>query len=273
VAVALDEAEAARRRSKGDADVDVFALQYHGHNVRFGTVSALMAGDARAAVALATPVVARLPGIEPGALWPQIDLAAAYFAFGRGASDAQANALPEPPATLPFARAMWHYAMGETAARRGDRAAIVAHAAAIGPADLKAFGDAAAEGDAMIAVARAVLDGRVAMIDGRWRDAAADYRRAADLQESTLSSQADPPVWWYPVRRSLAAALLAGGDPAGAEVEARRALARWSEDPIGLAILSGAAHGEGREAESRALMALARSRWSGDLATMTPALM
>jgi tetratricopeptide (TPR) repeat protein len=268
-AVALDERDAARLRPAGG----LFALPYHRHNVLFGMVSALMAGDTVGALSLAEPVVARVPTIEPSQSWDQVALATAYAIYGRDGSDAQLRALPEPPATLPFARAMWHYALGEAAARSGDLDGLMAHARAIEPVKLDAFGDFAPQGEAMITVARAVLDGRAAMLTGRWKDAAAAYRRAADLQEKTLAGDADPPAWWYPVRRSLAAALLADGDPVAAETEVRRALDRWQDDPVGLAILSGAAARAGRDAESLALRSFARSRWSGDLASVTPALM
>ena len=47
----------------------------------------------------------------------------------------------------------------------------------------------------------------------------------------------DPPGWYYPVRRDMAAALLAAGDRAGARKQARRALAYRAKDPETLALM------------------------------------
>ena len=50
----------------------------------------------------------------------------------------------------------------------------------------------------------------------------------------------DPPAFWYPVRRDLAAALLAGGDAAGARREAEAALRLRVLDPVAEQTLAAA---------------------------------
>ena len=65
----------------------------------------------------------------------------------------------------------------------------------------------------------AVLEGRIAMAEGNTRRAIDRFAYGAKLQEAELSGYMDPPAWWYPVRRSLAAAYLRNGDYAKAEAE------------------------------------------------------
>ena len=64
------------------------------------------------------------------------------------------------------------------------------------------------------------------------------FQQAAELQEAEdFSGFADPPAWYYPVRRDLSAAL-ASGDRAGARREAEAALRYRPTDPATLAMLA-----------------------------------
>jgi hypothetical protein len=59
------------------------------------------------------------------------------------------------------------------------------------------------------------------------------------LQESDdFTSVSDPPAWYYPIRRDLAASLLASGDRGGAKREANAALVYRPRDPGTLALLT-----------------------------------
>jgi predicted Zn-dependent protease len=77
----------------------------------------------------------------------------------------------------------------------------------------------------------------------------------------------DPPPWWFPERRSLAAALLAAGRPAEAVVEARKALAGWPHDPLSLQVLGEAETAAGDTAAGERDLAEARQTWRGGTAT------
>jgi tetratricopeptide (TPR) repeat protein len=91
----------------------------------------------------------------------------------------------------------------------------------------------------MTLIARSVLDGRAAMMDHRYGEAAAAFRQAAELQEDPkFSAVTDPPAWYYPVRRDLAAALFAGGNLAAARHEAEATLTYRPKDPFALALIS-----------------------------------
>jgi hypothetical protein len=162
---------------------------------------------------------------------------------------------------------MWIYARGEQAVRAGDIAKVKAAVDTLKAthSDLKALKDFRTEGQAMVEVARLVLTGRAAMMEQRWRDAETAYRTAAEIQEARLAWTADPPAWWYPVRRSLAAALLAEGRTEQAEVEASAAMKRWYYDPMALRILADCERKAGRPGEAEKNLTFARSNWAGDV--------
>ncbi|MBV9747357.1 MAG: hypothetical protein JO157_00960, partial [Acetobacteraceae bacterium] len=259
-AVEIDQANAVRLKTK------VWDLSYHGHNVQFGTGAALMSGDGAAALKLAEPVLARAGELKPSDVWDQISLGTAFFAQSRYDDPAKVLALPEPASTLPYARAMWRYARGEALARRGDAAGVRAEAAKISVdrEGLKPFKGFAPQAAAMVQVVRLVLVGRAAMLESHYPEAEAAYRQAAGLQDSKLGGISDPPAFWYPVRRSLAAALLADGKAQDAAMQAQASLRRWPGDALALTVLGRAekALGQGDSAERR--FASARRSWKGD---------
>lgn len=93
----------------------------------------------------------------------------------------------------------------------------------------------------MLGITRAVLEGRIAMAEARWSDAAILFRKAAEIEETKeFSDFSDPPAFWYPVRRDLAAAQLAAGDAAGAQREAEASLRLRQLDPVAEQLLAAA---------------------------------
>jgi tetratricopeptide (TPR) repeat protein len=266
-AVEIDKANARRLNTKGG----VFGLVYHSHNVMYGEGAALLDGDGAGALSLAGAMVSQIKPDDP---YAQLLLAHAYMAYGRYGSDAEVAGLADPGAKLPFAQAMRHYALGEAAARRGDVARVKAEAAAItvAPAAMAALTDARSTAQGVLEVAPLVLAGRAAMLEKDYAGAQAAYRRAAEIEEARLGDFADPPAWWYPVRRSLAAALVADGKPAQAAVEARKVLLRWPYEPMTLRVLADAEAAQGDGAGAARELAYAQSNWTGDVKRVPAAL-
>jgi predicted Zn-dependent protease len=87
-----------------------------------------------------------------------------------------------------------------------------------------------------------------------------------------MKTLSDPPAWWYPVRRSYAAALLAQGKPRAALKQASRVLARRSNDPVALSIRADAEEALGMKDAAAADRAAALRDWRGDKAQLAPAL-
>ena len=212
----------------------VFGLPYHAHNVTFGLGGALMAGDADTALYLGRPLVAaasdpRVKGLQSA--FGQSLAGSGYVAVAMFADPKEVMTLPAP--RLPYLQGLWHYARGEARARGGDAAAVRAEAAAISvpvaDKDKEGWSWQASE---TLRIAKAVLDGRAARIEGKWTDAQVAFKRGAELMEQPAYGKAsDPPLWWFPVRRSLAEAKLAAGDREGARAEALATLKVRAKDP------------------------------------------
>jgi tetratricopeptide (TPR) repeat protein len=215
-----------------------WGLPYHIHNVTFGLGGALEAGDAEIALRLGRPLVERAQVRTDTPAYSQMIAANGYYALALFADPAEVLALPEPK--VPFLVAAWHYARGEVFARRNDAASVRKEAAAIhGITGELSKDDGSLQAQTMTFIARNVLVGRAAMLEGRPAEAATSFSQAAELEEGDdFRSVADPPAWHYPVRRDLAAALLKSGDAAGAKLQAVAALKFRPKDPGTIALLS-----------------------------------
>ena len=182
------------------------------------------------------------------------------------------SALPPPfwrsptPAT-PFrtSRPCGHYARGTAYAAQGDFAAAKAEANAIAALEggdftlLKSSGVPAQD---VLALARTVIEARVAQRQGDKVAAIERFERAAALQDGL--PYMEPPYWYYPVRQSLAVALMQAGRLDEAEEQFQRALKRapsngWSW--YGLAELCRA---RGKVDQASKLEADLAKMWIGD---------
>lgn len=241
-AVRIDEENAALMGHDGDHGV--FKLPYHAHNVIFGLGGAMMAEDSRTALTLARPLVASTQEREQGSPVMQLLSAAGYFALARFDDPASTLALSEPK--LPYLKVAWHYARGEAHAFRKNKAGLAEEIAEIrevsvdtGEASEADDKERSLAPDQMISIAQEVLTGRLAMMEGRYGDAATAFRKAAEIEETEdFSVFTDPPAFWYPVRRDLAAALFAQGDMAGGRSEAEATLKLRPKDPVTLDLLA-----------------------------------
>ena len=230
-AAAVDE----KYLAASDAPMGVYRLGYYPHNVHFVMASALMAGDGANSIAAADKLHGLVPDAAalaiPGA---QPVKAAPYYAHALFSSPDAILALPDPGNSIPYVKAMWHYARGVAYAARRDFAAAKAEANAIDTIErtadfslLKTAGIPALE---VLQLARTVVEGRLAQAEGDSNKAIERFEQAAALQDALPYTE--PPYWYYPVRQSLAAALMQAGRLGDAEEQFRRALARAPEQRL-----------------------------------------
>jgi tetratricopeptide (TPR) repeat protein len=264
-AVALDQ----RYNELATPPGGIPGMPLHAHNIHFGMGGALMAGGAEPGLMLAQRFLATYPDIPADNLWRQMMAHNAYAVFGRFGSTGQMASLPEPPQDRPLMRASWRYARGEAAARAHDARAIRAEAEAIRAIrDSDAVtGPRASDTRAFVEVFQRVLEGRAAMIEGNPAAAIVAYGRAAEIQGQGEEG-GDPPVIWYPTRRSLAAAMLANGDATGAKGKIEELLIDWPSDPYSLWILAEAESALGNAAAAEAAAARSRVEWVGGAKTL-----
>ncbi len=274
---------------KVDADTEKrFALQgplsaqmYYVHNYTFGLAGALMAGDAKLALKyadhadVAFPLGDQTPVALPAGLTrsesaPDRRTTAtskALVAYGRY-EPSKALALKDEPGDKLIVKVYRHYARGEAFASRGDAAGVRAEAEVLTALVTEATKANELGAMSIGGIAGDVLAGRAAILDHQPDKAAALFAKAAANQEKTYPTNKnfDPPPWWYPVRRSLAAADLAAGKPDDAIREARASLKDWPDDALALKVISEAQAKQGHAADAAKTLAQAKHAWRGDLA-------
>ena len=224
---------------------------YYAHNLSFGLAGAMMSGDGALALRYAEHAMKTYPATKDG--WRGDPTARAYAALARYAPD-RMLALAQSPRDSDTFRVYAAYARGEAFLQKGNAAGA--------RVELDKLRKAAGK-EPEFQVALATLEGRLAMAEGNTTLAIARFTAGAELQDKELSTYMDPPDWWYPLRRSIAAAHLKAGDFAKAEAEAAASLKSWKHDPLALWVLGKAQLGQGRTAEGVASLSEARRIWRG----------
>src|SRR6516164_2857727 len=212
-----------------NAPMGVYRLGYYPHNVHFVMAAAQMAGDGQTVIAAAEKLRELIPDeAARGIAMVQPVKAAPYFAHALFSSPETIIALPDPGDTIPFVKAMWLYARGVALAARRDFAGAAAAADAIvtleGTADFKLLKESNIPAQEVLRIAQTLILARVAQTKGDTSTAIVQFEQAAALQDALPYTE--PPYWYYPIRQSLAAALLQGGRFDEAEQQFQRALAR-----------------------------------------------
>ncbi|MEP7116234.1 MAG: hypothetical protein ABI880_01540 [Acidobacteriota bacterium] len=227
-----------------------YVLAYFSHNLHFLADSEMMQGRLAAARAAAKELAERLA--PHAAMMPMIESmitiqTAVLLRFGQ---HDEILALPSPPADHPVEVAWWHFARGVALARTGKIDAAVTERAAIAAEALPGaalFGGTGLESARhVLALATLALDARLAAARAAAADAVRLWTRAV-AAEDTLPYD-EPPVFFYPVRESLGAALLKAGKPADAERAFRDDLTRNPRNPRSLFGLHASLVAQGKSA-------------------------
>jgi tetratricopeptide (TPR) repeat protein len=225
VAVAVDE----KYLADTNAPMAVYRLGYYPHNIHFVMASAQMAGDGPTVITAAEKLRGLIPDeTARGIAMVQPVKAAPYFAHAQFSAPEPILALPDPGDAIPYVKAIWHYARGVAHAARHDFSAATGEANAIEAiersADFTLLNASGIPAQDVLKLARTVLLGRVAQAQGDFNTAIGQFERAARIQDALPYTE--PPYWYYPVRQSLAAALLQAGRLAEAEDQFLLALKR-----------------------------------------------
>jgi tetratricopeptide (TPR) repeat protein len=247
-AMRVDAEHLTETRTPGPlADAD-----YYGHNLRFGMAGSLMSGDRPLALKFADHVHRAYPD-SAFAHDGESDLEGQRFLIYARYDPQRMLSLPEPSSDHPITRDLYHYARGEAFAALRDASGLALEADKIHSTIPSAK------------IAKEVLAGRLAMLQGQFDTAAQDFEQAAAWQDSLLPPIMDPPAWWYPIRRSEAAAWLQDGQLARAAEAAQKSLSAWPDDPLALLVLSRAEDGLGRTLDAREHDAKAIGLWMEDI--------
>lgn len=237
----------------------MYALGYYPHNWHFMSFAAAMAGQGGVALRAARKVTESV-GYEVArkAPWVEAVTPIVYWTlvnFGRW-NDVLDE--PLPPSDLRYTTGMAFYARGVAFAAKGRWAEARAALDSV-----QAVAGAMAEGENRVAmrIGARMVEGEIALRQGRIRDAVRHFRDAADMEDAM--TYIEPPTWYFPVRHSLGKALLAAGEAIEAERVYRQDLDRFPENGWALLGLKLSLEKQGKRTEAAAVAARFQEAWRG----------
>jgi len=251
----------------------VYPVMYATHNFDFLLYGEMMEGRKRDALktardlkdAVPAAVVKEMPMGE--VMWPK-----PYFAMARFGAWDEILAEPAPPKEFAYTTAMWHYARGLAFAAKGkiedanaerkaldDGAASVAAGLMVGPNN---------KAPAITKLASQVLAGAIDSARGDHDEALRDLTEAVRLQDAL--GYDEPPSWYYPVRETLGAELLANKKAGMAEAVYRDDLKRNPDNPRSLYGLAESLRAQGKAQEAAQVEERFTKGWSHADITLAP---
>ncbi len=215
LAASVDEAYIAACNAQG-----FYPAAYYPHNIHFLWAASSMEGRSTIAIEAARKVAAnvRLEMIEqfPGVEFFNTIPLLALTQFGRWD---EVLAEPAPPANLDYSTAIWHYVRATAYAKQGKLDEARAEHEKLIPlrdaANISFLDSIYYPATMLLTIADALVQGEIAMAEGKHDEAIAHFRLAVETQDELPYTE--PPFWYYPTRHTLGKALLTAGDAAGAE--------------------------------------------------------
>lgn len=188
-----------------------------------------MAGDGPTTVEFAHKLDGLIPlAMAETAPWVAPIKASPMFAILQYGSDEEIAAIPEPAASLPYLRAVWHYVRGVNAAWAGRTDDALKEAEAIQALEAATeFGERYSAGEIQVELfkmADLMVRARVDQQKGDYAAAVEKSKQAAALQ--SLLTYTEPPLWYYPIEQTIGALHLQAGDAVAATTAFRSSLIR-----------------------------------------------
>jgi tetratricopeptide (TPR) repeat protein len=250
----------------------IYRSLYYPHNIDFIWQSASMAGRSAETIRAAREYAASAPAAMVREM-PDMETAPAapYFALARFGRWEEILAEPAPPAEFPYATGASRYARGLAFIATGRRpeaeaelAALRQLAATVPPERSLAY---FFKTKTILGLAENVLAGEIAARTGQ-TDVAVRHLLAA-VAEQDGHWFTEPPVWYFPVRQSLGAALLAGGRPAEAEAVYRDDLKRNPDNGWSLFGLAASLRAQGKTGAAAEVDARFQKAWASADVTLS----
>ena len=265
-AVKADRAYFAKREPS-----PIYRGLYYPHNIDFIWQSASMEGRSAETIRAAREFAESAP---PAMVHEMSDMetapAAPYFALARFGRWEEILRQPAPPAEFPYVTGAWRYSRGLAFIATGRRTEAEAELAAIRQLSESVPAERTLAGffktKTILGLADNVLAGEIAARTGQ-TDVAVRHLLAA-VAEQDGHWFTEPPVWYYPVRQSLGAALLSGGRPVEAEAVYLDDLKRNPNNGWSLFGLAQSLRAQGKVADADAAQARFQQAWA--LADVTP---
>jgi len=260
LAVKADQAYFAKRDPS-----PIYRGLYYPHNIDFIWQSASMEGRSAETVRAARQFAESAPVAMVREMSDmETAPAAPYFALARFGRWEEILSQPAPPAEFPYVTGAWRYSRGLAFIATGRRAEAevelveIQKLATSVPAERTLAGFFKTK--TILGLADNVLAGEIAARTGQ-TDVAIQHLLAA-VAEQDGHWFTEPPVWYFPVRQSLGAALLSGGRPVEAEAVYRDDLKRNPNNGWSLFGLAQSLQAQGKVAEADAVHARFQKAWT-----------
>jgi tetratricopeptide (TPR) repeat protein len=251
---------------------------YVPHNWHFGATTAAIEGWQAQANLLAdgtrdaiTPQMLSMAGFTGSA---QQFVAQPLFVDVRFSAWDEILSEPEPAKELLYLRSIWHYARGRAFNGKDDMMQAKAEAAKLDElrldTDTRAMVNIGRNSiDSVLEIASLTLNGEILASEAMYEEAIPMLIKGVALEDSLRYTE--PPDWFHPVRHSLGAAQLAGGDASAAEQTYLMDLKKWPENGWALAGLKDALVIQGETIEAEEVQdRLSRAWANADVPIPTP---
>ena len=214
----------------------IYPIGYVPHNWHFAAMTAGLTGSRTLALQAARQTAQRADRDtmgEPPLEAMQLFVVSPLFTQVRFGDWDGLLAQAEPPSTLPFPTAIWHFARGMAHVRRNEieqaRVELDAlHALAVDPGMAKVSFLDINHADGLARVADALLRGEWLRAQGRTHEALVALRDAVSAEDKL--NYDEPAQWPLPTRPYLGAALLAAGDARAAADAYRQDLETYPDN-------------------------------------------
>ena len=259
-AVKADQAYFAKREPS-----PIYRGLYYPHNIDFIWQSASMEGRSAETIRAARDFAESAPVAMVRQMSDmETAPAAPYFALARFGRWEEIMRQPAPPAEFPYVTGAWRYSRGLAFIATGRPAEAEAELAAIRQISGTISPERTLAGffktKTILGLADNVLAGEIAARTGQ-TDVAVQHLLAA-VAEQDGHWFTEPPVWYFPVRQSLGAALLSGGRPVEAEAVYRDDLNRNPDNGWSLFGLAQSLRAQGKMEDAAATEARFQKAWS-----------
>ena len=252
---------------KASGAQSLYSMMYYSHNLHFIAMCSAMNGDyaeaqknAAMLAAHVGPHVKDMPPLE-GFMTIPIAVDVRFHKWD------EILKMPQPSADMKTTAVFWHFARGMALAAKGKISEAeaehkaVAEAEANTPEDVVFAMPVNNKAKVVLAVARDVLGGKIALAKKDNAAAIALLQKAVAVQDSLKYSE--PEDWFFPVRESLGAALLVNNDAAGAEKVFREDLDRHPRNPRSLFGLEQALKAQNRDYDAGFVQKQFQASWKG----------
>jgi tetratricopeptide (TPR) repeat protein len=271
-AVKTNEQAAAIDRAyiKATGAQGIYPMMYYSHNLHFIAMCSAMNGNypeaKKNAEMLAEhvgPAVKMMPPLE-GFMTIPVAVEIRFHHWN------EMLKMPQPDPALKTATVFWHFGRGMALAATGKVSEAEAEYGVVSDAEAATSPDVIFampinnKAKDIMKIAKDVLGAKLAMAKKENAGAIVMLREAVAIQDTL--KYGEPPDWFFPVRESLGAALLIGGDTAEAEKVFREDLDRNPRNPRSLFGLHQALKAEKRDYDAGFIQKQFDASWKGGAA-------